>query len=698
MATLATGVSSKQTLVQSQLSVFGSRSSQNSKSDVRRWSHRPALSSCFSGPRCVGLWRQHIEQCAPLRSESSKLNKDCIRCNAEIGFTQYGQPHTSVQNALASRSNLCVEFFYPSCSSKTAKQSTRVYCWSSQGRQAHEKNNVYSGNDGYPAVVNVPYVNWFREAWPYIQGHRGSTFVIVIPGEVVENRNALESILQDISLLHGLGIKLAIVPGSHIQIDKLLKERGLAPEYVGAYRITDDQALQASMEAAGKIRCNIEAKLSRGPSIPILRRHGSSDRRHEVGVSISSGNFVTAKPRGVVNGIDFLSTGEVKKINVARIKERLDSNCIVILSNLGYSASGEVLNCNTYEVATACAIALQADKLLCLLDGPVCDENGRLIRFMTLEEADKLIRKRARKSYTAADYVKAVAGPGYVKSLGLETKGNGALLEDADTSNFELTNEANGTNLTGDDQIDSYVSDGIYKLDSSYMAQTQGYSTTRQGFAIGGHERMVGTHAYLSELTAAVFVCRGGVGRVHLLNSNIQGALLLELYTRDGVGTMIASDMYEGTRPANTNDVVSIEQLLRPLEENGVLVHRSREQLLQELDSFTVVERDGSVIACAALLPYSKEKSGEIAAFAVAPECRGHGRGDTLLDYLERKAVKLGLEKLFLLTTRTADWFVQRGFAKCELDALPQERQARVNFSRGSKYYLKHLQLDLLED
>lgn len=553
-----------------------------------------------------------------------------------------------------------------------ARSQIVCQCWSSQKPpQGQESKN------GYATAGNVPYVTWFREAWPYIQGHRGSTFVIVIPGEVVENRSALESILQDIALLHGLGIKLVIVPGTHIQIDKLLNERGFEAQYLGAYRITDDQALQAAMEAAGKIRVEIEAKLSRGPSIPILRRHGSNDRRHEVGVSISSGNFVTAKPRGVVHGIDFLSTGEVKKINVSRLKERLDSNCIVILSNLGYSASGEVLNCNTYEVATACATALQADKLLCLLDGPVCDENRRLIRFMTLQEADQLIRKRARQSYTAADYVKAVAGPGYVKSLGLEIKG----MDSASSHEDECKVSEDGM-----EHLDSYISADCYKQ-----------SETRQGFAIGGHERLTRTHAYLSELTAAVYVCRGGVGRVHLLDSNIPGALLLELYTRDGVGTMVSSDMYEGTRSANVDDVPRIQQLLRPLEADGVLVQRSREQLLKELNEFTVVERDGSVIACAALFPFLKEKSGEIAAFAVSPECRGHGRGDTLLDYLERKAANLGLTKLFLLTTRTAEWFEQRGFAKCELAELPGERQARVNLSRGSKYYLKHLQLDLLK-
>jgi amino-acid N-acetyltransferase len=293
------------------------------------------------------------------------------------------------------------------------------------------------------------------------------------------------------------------------------------------------------MEAAGRIRVDIEAKLSRGPSIPVLRRQVSNDRWHEVGISVSSGNFISAKPRGVVNGIDFGATGEVKKIDVVRIKERLDSNCIVMLSNLGYSSSGQVLNCNTYEVATACATALQAEKLLCLLDGPVCDENQRHLRFMTLQEADRLICERASQSYTAADYVKAVAGPSYMKSLGIDTSSDG-LPYISDPGD-------NGTGAKGSfksvEPVESSTfppREATYRTENSLVSGIAKKRRGRQGFAIGGEERLSRTYGYLSELTAAVYVCRGGVGRVHLLDSNIQGALLLELYTRDGIGTMVS--------------------------------------------------------------------------------------------------------------------------------------------------------------
>ncbi|EFJ23058.1 hypothetical protein SELMODRAFT_175390 [Selaginella moellendorffii] len=505
------------------------------------------------------------------------------------------------------------------------------------------------------------YVHWFREAWPYIQGHRGSTFVIVVPGEILAKRETLDNILQDVSLLHGLGIQIVLVPGVRVQIDDLLRERGREPRYVGAYRITDAHALDASMEAAGKLRVEIEAKLSRGPSIPVLRRHGENGRWHESGLGVASGNFLSAKRRGVVNGVDFGATGEVKKIDAERIKERLDKNCIVLMSNLGYSSTGEVLNCNTYEVATACAVALQADKLLCLLDSPVLDENGFLIRFMTLPRADQLIRQRASQSYIAADYVKALAGSSYVKSLGL--------------ADVPFPNERRGF----------YVSASTGDLALS----EENYDSCGKGFAVGG---LVRTQGYLSELTASVHVCRAGVRRVHLLDGTIEGALLLELYTRDGIGTMIASDMYEGIRCATKDDLQDVEKLLRPLEESGILVKRSREKLRGELEHYVVVEREGSLIACCALYPFLKDKCAEVGAFAVSPECRGHGQGDSLLDYVEQKAAAMDCQYLFLLTTRAADWFVSRGFFQCPLEQLPAARRSGIDFTRGSKYYMKSLQ------
>ncbi|KAL0343482.1 UNVERIFIED_CONTAM: putative amino-acid acetyltransferase NAGS1, chloroplastic [Sesamum angustifolium] len=314
-------------------------------------------------------------------------------------------------------------------------------------------------------------------------------------------------------------------------------------------------------------------------------------------------------------------------------------------------------------------MALGAEKLICIIDGPILDECGRLIHFLTLQDADMLIRKRAKQSETAANYVKAVAQEDLCAAY--------------DDSNHAVPS-VNGKAFSQAPTFQNGVG-----FDSG-----NGFWSTEQGFAIGGQESMSRLNGYLSELAAAAFVCKGGVQRVHLLDGTIAGVLLKELFQRDGVGTMVASDLYEGMRMARVTDVHGIKQLLLPLEESGTLIKRTEEEVLGALESFIVVEREGHVIACAALFPFFEEKCGEVAAIAVSPECRGQGQGDKLLDYIEKKASSLGLQMLFLLTTRTADWFVRRGFSECSIERIPEERRKKINISRRSKYYMKKLLTD----
>jgi amino-acid N-acetyltransferase len=329
--------------------------------------------------------------------------------------------------------------------------------------------------------------------------------------------------------------------------------------------------------------------------------------------------------------------------------------------------------------------------MLCMLDGSVFDDNGRLLRWMTLQEADALVRERAETSGAAADYVDLMAGPpcitllsgpGYGRTLHLDENqyslggGDGRIGNGSNGFGVNGTSvngaSVNGTSVNGSSGNDSgdELCDVNGGLPGRIVTDVNGnvYKTTpwKRGFPVKGGDRLEGGDGYLAELAAAVYACKGGVRRVHLIDATVGGSLLLELYTRDGIGTMISSDLYEGTRSATSRDLTWIQGLLKPLEDDGILVQRSEPQMVQELPFFTVVERDGAVIACAALFPFAEDRSGEVAAFAVAPECRGHGRGDNLLGELapllrerENGVVRLVvcLCSLFLVFFFPPQWF-----------------------------------------
>jgi len=181
------------------------------------------------------------------------------------------------------------------------------------------------------------------------------------------------------------------------------------------------------------------------------------------------------------------------------------------------------------------------------------------------------------------------------------------------------------------------------------------------------------------------------VPRVHLLSRGQDGALLQELFTREGSGTLVSADPYERLRPARLDDLAGIIALIEPLEHAGVLVPRPREVLETELAHFQVVERDGVVVACAALYPYPTTGCGELACLAVHPDYRDSGRGDRLLEALQQAARGLGLDRLFVLTTRTAHWFVERGFVATPVESLPATRRTLYNWQRNAKVFIKTL-------
>ena len=431
------------------------------------------------------------------------------------------------------------------------------------------------------------FVQWFRQASPYINAHRGKTFVVLIGGEAVE-ADSFSSLIHDLALLHSLGIRLVLVHGARPQVEERLREASRQLRYVNGLRLTDSDDLRYVKQAVGRVRIRIEAQLSLG--IANSPMHGARLR-------VVSGNLVTARPLGVRDGIDYGFTGEVRRIDDRAIRLWLEQDAIVLLSPLGYSPTGEIFNLSAEDVATATAIALRADKLLALSEGPeLRDTAGQPIRELSPSDAERLLSH---------------------------------------------------------------------------------------------HPALIDDHArYLRQ---ALRACQAGVRRVHLLNRRRNGALLLELFTRDGVGAMLTADIYEGLRSATIDDVGGMLELIQPLEEDGTLVRRSRERLEMEIDRFSLLERDGTIIGCAALYPFPAERLGELACVAVQPAYRSRGRADALLHCIERQARTQGLQRLFVLTTRAAHWFRERGFEPAEVADLPVQKQALYNWRRRSKVFIKIL-------
>jgi amino-acid N-acetyltransferase len=383
------------------------------------------------------------------------------------------------------------------------------------------------------------------------------------------------------------------VHGARPQIEARLAGRGAELRYVNGLRITDQTALACVKEAAGVVRVEIEALLSLGLA---------NSPMAGVRIPVVSGNFVTARPLGVIDGIDYAHTGAVRRIDRQTLRAILDQGAVALMPPLGYSPTGEVFNLASADVARSAAVALGAEKLIFLTEGACSDVPGTT-----------------------------------------------------------HTPEPLGSNLLARDIK------GLLAASSEIPEEIAQY------------------------LRAGAEACRNGVRRVHLVQRRRTGALLRELFTPDGSGTLISAEPYEELRPARIDDVTGILELLRPLEEGGVLVRRSRERLETEIDRFYLTERDGLITACAALYPYPSDGMAELACVAVHPDYRAGGRGDRLLAHMEAIARTTGIGRLFVLTTQTAHWFRERGFEPAPTDALPMQRQALYNFQRNSHVFIKAL-------
>ena len=192
-------------------------------------------------------------------------------------------------------------------------------------------------------------------------------------------------------------------------------------------------------------------------------------------------------------------------------------------------------------------------------------------------------------------------------------------------------------------------------------------------------------------LQHCVKACKEGVERSHILPFSVDGALLLEIYVHDGIGTMVVDEKLEELREATPDDVGGILQLIEPFEKDGSLVKRSRNEIERDADHYSIIEHDGVIFACAALYPYPEAKTAEMAALTVSPHSQGQGDGEKILKRIEQRARATGLQSIFVLTTRAMHWFIKRGFVQMDPDWLPEARKRKYNWDRRSQVLMKKL-------
>ena len=436
-------------------------------------------------------------------------------------------------------------------------------------------------------ATSADFVAWFRSVAPYINAFRGRTFVIAFGGEVVADGKFVE-LTHDFNLLASLGIRLVLVHGARPQIEQHLAKNNLGDTYHHGIRLTDAETMQCVKEAVGRVRVEIEALLSMGLA---------NSPMANADIRVAGGNFITAQPIGIINGMDLMHTGSVRKVDVAALNDRMEFGEVVLLSPLGYSPTGEVFNVTLEDVATATAIALDADKLLFLMDTDgVQDKKGKLLKELTIAQAQDVLATKRK-------------------------------LPD-DVTLF---------------------------------------------------------------LPCAIRACEAGVARTHLISRHTDGAVLQELFSDEGIGTMLVESTLNALRNTSIEDVGGILKLLRPLEAEGILVRRSRELLEQEIDRFVVLEHDHRIVGCAALYPFPDEAAAELACLAVEAQSRDHGYGEAILNHMIDIAKTQGLKKLFVLTTRTAHWFIERGFVESDVSALPAQKKSLYNYQRKSKVFVRKI-------
>ncbi len=401
-----------------------------------------------------------------------------------------------------------------------------------------------------PFVENSQFARWFRNAAPYVRMHRGKVFVVGLPDECT--KVDLGDLAEDIQLLQQLGTKIIVVHGSS---DNQSPEQRIAQSSLLAQRLI-------ALISANK-----------------------SGVQHGLNTTVVTGNYISAKPIGVIEGVDYGMSGKVLKVDSRSIGKQLDEDSVVVISPIGYGKQGDTFDLQFEDVINNVSKAVSADKLI-----------------IYSRHLPQNIRHTIYNPQTLADI-------GYIYI-------NGVLIN------------------------------------------------------------------------IVQYACSQGIARVHLLDVHTSGTILQELFSSSGSGLLITNEQTYVIRAAIEDDLNALYHLIEPLIEQGILLPRSRNDIQQIIDDFSVVEQDNIIVACAALHSIDNQYN-EIACIATHDEHQDAGYATNLVKFLEQQTQAQGKNKVVIFTTQTIDWFKQRGYQIIDIDQLPQSRVQIYNRERASKAMVK---------
>jgi amino-acid N-acetyltransferase len=427
-----------------------------------------------------------------------------------------------------------------------------------------------------------------REILRYVPRFRDRVFVIALDGIVVEDEN-FRNLMLDIALLRSLRVGVILVHGAAHQIQRLAQQTGQTPSDLDGTGITDAATLNLALFAAYRV------------SHEILEGLSANDLRGDCG------NVLVAHPAGILQGVDYLNTGRVERVDTVHIHALLHADIVPVIAPIGCDGEGHSFRLNSDAVAVEVARAVQAVKLIFL---------------------------------TTAPGVQLRAGPGQDAPLELKRH---LSVEEAEQ---------------------------ILKRQRTELPQP-----------------------LLSKVEHSVRAARGGVPRIHLIDGRVEEGLLAEVFSNEGIGTLIHANEYQAIRKAHKKDVRALMALMHASVVNDELVKRTRGEIERTIDDYYVFEVDRNPVACAALHRYPETNQAELASVCVDTRYENQGIGGKLMQFAEGRARELNVAQLFCLSTQAFNYFQQKGgFVPGTPDDLPPSRRERYEASgRRSVVLLKKL-------